>query len=124
MYLHIDKKLFFENIGVTKSTNSNLLDMILSTFLVDIPDIFLKDESNWLNNEILHQVIKSCMEKDFAAKLDIYLKKNFSLLKIIDQVISWIDGNQSKIDPEDSISVQFYQFLDSIPLKCKYSRLL
>ena len=107
--------------GVTKPTsNSNLLDVILSTILVDLPEIFLNDECDWLNNQTLHQVIKSCVEENLENNLDSFVKKNFSTIKIIDLLISWIEGETNETSPDsDTISGQLNQFMDSIPLKSK-----
>ena len=99
--------------------------MILSTILVDLPEIFLNDECDcdvmWLNNQTLHQVVKSCVEENFENNLDLFVKKNFSTIQIIDLLISWIEGgiNEESTDSKDTILGQLTQFMDTIPLKSK-----
>ena len=115
-------KWIFLILGVTKPTsNSNLLDVILSTILVDLPEIFLNDECDWLNNQTLHQVIKSCVEENFENNLDLFVKKNFSTIQIIDLLISWIEGgiNEESTDSKDTLLGQLTQFMDTVPLKSK-----
>ena len=95
--------------------------MILSTILVDLPEIFLNDECDWLNNQTLHQVVKSCVEENFENNLDLFVKKNFSTIQIIDLLISWIEGgiNEESTDSKDTLLGQFTQFMDTVPLKSK-----
>ena len=77
--------------------------------------------SDWLNNQTLHQVIKSCVEEIFEKNLDLFVKKNFSIIQIIDLLISWIEGgtNGESTDSKDTILGQLTQFMDTIPLKSK-----
>ena len=95
--------------------------MILSTILVDLPEIFLNDECDWLNNQTLHQVVKSCVEENFENNLDLFVKKNFSTIQIIDLLISLIEGgiNEESTDSKDTLLGQFTQFMDTVPLKSK-----
>ena len=61
------------------------------------------------------------MEENFENNLDLFVKKNFSTIKIIDLLISWIEGetNETSPDSEDTILGQLNQFMDTIPLKSK-----
>ena len=95
--------------------------MILSTILVDLPEIFLNDECDWLNNQTLHQVVKSCVEENFENNLDLFVKKNFSTIQIIDLLISLIEGgiNEESTDSKDTLLGQLIQFMDTVPLKSK-----
>ena len=120
--VHTFQLVFFCLSGVIKPTsNSNLLDVILSTILVDLPEIFLNDECDWLNNQTLHQVVKSCVEENFENNLDLFVKKNFSTIQIIDLLISWIEGgiNEESTNSKDTLLGQFTQFMDTVPLKSK-----
>ena len=95
--------------------------MILSTILVDLPEIFLNDECDWLNNQTLHQVVKSCVEENFENNLDLFVKKNFSTIQIIGLLISWIERgiNEESTDSKDTLLGQLTQFMDTVPLKSK-----
>ena len=82
----------------------------------------MKNQYNWLNNEILRQAIKSCMEKTFDQKLYLFINKNFSLDKMIHFLISWIDGrtNELIINSGDELSAQFQELMDDIPAESKW----
>ena len=115
--------MFVPFLGATKPpSNSNLFDVILSIILVDLPEIFLSDNYEWLNNQVLHQVIKSCMEQNFEANLDLFLEKNFSTIKIIDLLISWLEKGVNGIssDSEDTILEQLNRFMETTPMTSEY----
>ena len=88
---------------------------------MDLPEIFLNNECDWLNNQTLHQVIKSCVEEIFEKNLDLFVKKNISTIQIIDLLISWIEGgiNEESTDSKDTLLGQLTQFMDTVPLKSK-----
>ena len=94
-------------INQDKISHEDFAGLFISILLVEIPDLFLPQCSNWFNNQIIQQTLTGLLQAPIENAIET-AKTNFSLNFILDFIANSLEGQSNelknlKINPDDQL---------------------